>query len=133
MPGRTVLSRIDVLMIVICAMLLGVICMGLIAQVRNSAARMQCENNLHQLGLAVYNYHDTYERLPPLTDQGRGAPTGRGLPSVFTCLWPFIEASSLNFHAEKSVGYYNAHSSVEFTYRGRWKRSQNSAAWLINA
>src|SRR5688572_17112497 len=57
---------------------------------REAARRMQCQNNLKQISLAVHNYHDTLRLLPPGDTSGNLAGC-----SGFTAILPFMEESKL--------------------------------------
>src|SRR5687767_10434986 len=63
---------------------------------RESARRMQCANNLKQIGLALVNYHDTNKWFPPgavWRSSTAGDNDNRG--SFFVRILPFVEQQSL--------------------------------------
>ncbi|PQO36398.1 DUF1559 domain-containing protein [Bremerella cremea] len=79
-----------------------------VQQAREAARRMSCQNNLKQIGLALHNYNDTYQRLPVAI---WGANPKLGESSSFdddgfgwmVSILPFVEQSALYDQLDATV------------------------------
>jgi prepilin-type N-terminal cleavage/methylation domain-containing protein/prepilin-type processing-associated H-X9-DG protein len=98
--GFTLVELLVVIAII--AVLIGLL-LPAVQKVRESAARLKCQNNLKQIGLACHNYHDVYQSLPPGKNHSYAGAAAYARWSHLSALLPYVEQDNL-------------YKSIDFTF-----------------
>ena len=111
MNRRRGFTLIELLVVIAIIAVLIALLLPAVQAAREAARRMQCVNNLKQLGLAIHNYESVNGVLPPqmvLTFNGSSTPAWKSVWGATSRVLPFMEQSALY----NAINYTNQVSNV---------------------
>lgn len=87
--GRRGFTLVELLVVIAVIGILVALLLPAVQAAREASRRTSCQNNLKQIALAVHNYHDTMNWLPPASTAANLAGS-----SGFAAILPYLEQSN---------------------------------------
>ena len=110
---RRAFTLIELLVVIAIIAVLIALLLPAVQQAREAARRMQCKNNLKQLGLALHNYESSLQTFPPNLVPGGNFAYSAGNWGVLAFLSPYLDQTpiynlmNLNAPTYASTSPYN--------------------------
>ena len=92
---------------------------------REAARRMQCSNNLKQLGLTVHNFHDTQNRFPASSYDPIVVQLNIRTCGYLPLLLPYMEQTAIYGNMMQQ------HNGVAGTDAGAWNIYEKPSGWTL--
>ncbi len=97
---RPAFTLIELLVVIAIIAILTGLLLPAVQKVREAAARLQCQNNLKQIGLALHNYESAVGSFPPAEVYPVPAT---GNVSIHVRLMPYVEQGNLSAQYEAAI------------------------------
>ena len=124
---RSAFTLVELLVVIAIIGVLIALLLPAIQAAREAARRMQCANHLKQIGIAVHNFHDTKDGLPPAGIGGRNSQTAHVAGFTRLSFWPLIYP----FVEQQGLYSYFQTRGFRWSYGNPWWTTDNTASTQV--
>lgn len=104
------MTLVELLVVIAVVMVVVGMLLPAVQQARETARKMQCSNNLRQIGLAIHNYSSAFKAIPPLRNRDDRnqlvSPLKTQTVSWRARLLPFMELNALHEYVDYQTPYW---------------------------